>query len=163
VYLYLIDNFMLWWKHRKVQKQRKYYAYLESISYVAGLLCQRDLVGSKLPISQSGKLISQLFAVAFLVVNTFIIATITANRIVDGKLVQEFKGLKDEKMQNPTSKFKFAATKDSSSENYFKRYEKLKPIYYFMRKYSVNSTEVGIKKLLNEELQAFMTEAPMVD
>ena len=52
-------------------------------------------------------------------------------------------------MLNPTSKFKFAATTDSSSELYFKRNENLNGMYYFMRKYRVNSTEVGIKKLLN--------------
>ena len=52
-------------------------------------------------------------------------------------------------MLNPTSKFKFAATIDSSSELYFKWHENLNQMYYFMKRYGVNSTEVGIKKLLN--------------
>ena len=96
IYLFLIDNSMLWWKHRSTLKQRKHYAYPESVSHMAGLLCQRDLVGSKLPLTSSGKMASQTFALAFLVVNTFIAAAITANRIVNGTLMQEFKGLKDE-------------------------------------------------------------------
>ena len=52
--------------------------------------------------------------------------------------------------QHPTDEFKFATSRDTSIEMFFKsspnpQYNRM---YYFMKKYNVNSTDEGLNKTL---------------
>lgn len=163
----LFDNIVIY-HERKYDKQfrgstkLKMYSLKDAFTYASGLLFQRELGGIN-PSTLSGRTVAIMFAFSMVAATTLYTASLTADRVVRSETL-DFLGLKDHRMQNPTQNFKFATSRHTSIEDFFRVApdEALQRMYRFMKQYNVGNIEEGINKVLSGELQAYLNEYPFL-
>eukprot|EP00794_Sanderia_malayensis_P015932 gene15932-17533_t len=138
------------------------YSLREGFTYYSGLTFQRDL-GGKNPTKFGSRVAAVAFAFAMLVAMTTYTAVLTATKVTQDDSNQ-FLGIKDNRMLNPTDDFKFATVPSTSIEGFFKDApdDNFRRMYFFMKKYNVASVEEGLAKVKSGELQAFIHEYPFL-
>eukprot|EP00111_Clytia_hemisphaerica_P000282 TCONS_00000718-protein len=133
----------------------------ETMAYVFGLTFQRDMGGTN-PRMWSGRLTALGYASAMTIIMSVYTARITANSI--GQVVMDdFKGFKDKKFQNPSEDYKFTLVGGQgwAIESFFRDHpdESFQRMYKFMSKYFVKTEIEGVKKLLDGTIQAYIADS----
>eukprot|EP00795_Rhopilema_esculentum_P014569 gene14569-5642_t len=145
-FIYLLENTLF---YKRNESSKKIYNFKDGFSYISGITFQRDL-GGKNPKKSSARISFVVFAFAMVIAMSTYTATLTAVKVKQEDQ-DVFQGMNDPKLQNPTSNFKFATIKSSSLEEYFRfsTNSHFHNMHLFMHQYNINTTEDGIKKLLN--------------
>ncbi|XP_057314727.1 glutamate receptor ionotropic, NMDA 3B-like isoform X2 [Hydractinia symbiolongicarpus] len=134
----------------------KYFSSRDTFTYIAGLVFQRDLLG-KTPKKWSARIIAIIYATGMTVVMTTYTANLTANNIMTGA-DDSFKGLKDEKILNPTNSFVYGVQEGTNSELFFKgsTSKKYFSVYDFLQHHLQTSDAIGMEKVYTGELDAYI-------
>lgn len=145
--LYICENILLHFKMKKRYKSR------EVFTYLSGLLFQRDM-GGKNPKRWASRIPCIAYATAMTIIMTTYTANLTASNIVYED-TDDFRGLDDEKIKNPTTDFKFGVMNNTSFQLYMMKKPK---IYSFLKDYLVPNDVVALTKILNKELDGYIAD-----
>lgn len=98
LFLYFTENFEFYFYHYKStsEPRKERFPSRESMSYVSGLMFQRDMAG-KNPLNWSGRIAALGFAISMTVVMSTYTAKITANNIAE-ETTSGFNGITDKKV-----------------------------------------------------------------
>ncbi|XP_066931697.1 glutamate receptor ionotropic, NMDA 3A-like [Clytia hemisphaerica] len=138
-------------------RKDRYYPTREAFSYVAGLTFQRDLAG-KTPHKWSARVVAIVYAIAMTIVMTTYTANLTANNLTEAD-TDDFAGLKDSKITNPTPAFIYGVRKGTFNELYFKEniQPRLSEAYQtFIRYYLTKTNSEGLENVRIGTFDAFV-------
>eukprot|EP00111_Clytia_hemisphaerica_P002813 TCONS_00007944-protein len=123
----------------------------DMFSYISGLLFQRDL-GAKLPEFWSSRLPCICYAIAMTIIMSTYTANLTATNIVYDDS-DDFQGLSDPKLTNPSSEFKITVMGQTAYE----LWARTKPLLYeHMKDAMVPNDYVGVKNVLSGSLDGYI-------
>ncbi|XP_057290949.1 glutamate receptor ionotropic, NMDA 3A-like isoform X2 [Hydractinia symbiolongicarpus] len=130
------------------------YPWRESITYVVGLLFQKDIAG-KNPNKPAARAVSVMLALVLLVIMSSYTAVLTAIKVTNESRLP-VSGINDPKMTNPTHDFKFGTFANSVFTQMFSESEDpaWNRIGSFMKAYNYPNPDVGFAKLTSGELDA---------
>ncbi|XP_057291195.1 glutamate receptor ionotropic, NMDA 3A-like isoform X2 [Hydractinia symbiolongicarpus] len=130
------------------------YPWSESITYLAGLVFQKDIAGAN-PKRLTTRILSILLAISMMIIMSAYTAVLTANKVTyESKL--PITGIHDKKVTNPSHKFKFGTLKNSLYSQMF--VDSTDPTWSrigaFMKHYNYIDSEAAFAKLRSGELDA---------
>ena len=133
-------------------------SFMSMFMYTVGLLFQRDVGGSN-PCHIGGRTIGISVAIGMMVIMTAYTAVLTARNINVAKVLP-VSGFYDPKITQPTSKFRFGTTKDTSLSQGFENHtnNNWRKVGKFMQSYNHDTVHEGFISLSKGEVQAMVTE-----
>ncbi|XP_057301012.1 glutamate receptor ionotropic, NMDA 2B-like [Hydractinia symbiolongicarpus] len=144
------------------QKEQPFYPWSESILYQIGLVFQRDM-GAQNPTQISTRIIAISVAIFMMILMSSYTAILTANKVINPHFFP-IKGLKDEKITNPTLDFKFGTLDNSGITQMFRDSDKKewRAMYDYMKKFNFIDTDQAMNDLRSGKLDAIIHDATIL-
>lgn len=144
------------------QKEQSFYPWSESILYHIGLVFQRDM-GAQNPTHISTRVIAISVAIFMMILMSSYTAILTANKVINPHFFP-IKGLKDEKITNPTLDFKFGTLDNSGITQMFRDSDKKewKAMYDYMKEFNFIATDQAMNDLRSGKLDAIIHDVTIL-
>ncbi|XP_057300727.1 glutamate receptor ionotropic, NMDA 2B-like [Hydractinia symbiolongicarpus] len=145
-----------------LHEKKRFYPWSESILYHIGLVFQRDMGGQN-PTHVSTRVVGISVAIFMMILMSSYTAILTANKVMNPYFFP-IKGLKDERVTNPSSEFKFGTLKNSGISQMFRDSNKpeWRSMYNHMKEFNFIDTVKALDDLRAGKLDAIIHDAAVL-